>query len=428
MNKKVPLTDMACNTRTIDPLNKGLGWMTEPLTQDKAVQKGWDLLGDDLSLPAAVINLDKLQHNIHWMQRFADARGAKLAPHGKTTMAPKLFSMQIDAGAWGITLATAQQTQVAYAHGVHRVLMANQLVGRQNMEKIASFVRDPDFDYYCLIDSAENVRQLGEFFQMKQQRLQVLVELGMKDGRAGVRRPEQLHAVLEEIHRWKEHIALCGIEVYEGISNDETQVRAFLKQAVSVTEQVAKGKHFSRERPILSGAGSAWYDIVAQVFSNEKLVPEAEIVLRPGCYVTHDAGSYKAAQQRIDERDIVAKGMQPSLQPALQIWAYVHSVPEQTKAIIGLGKRDAAFDSGLPTPALYLPCGSRSPVHAPSHWKLTRMMDQHAYMEIAADDPLHVGDRIVFDISHPCLTFDKWRYLAIVDSEFRVVDMIETFF
>ncbi len=75
-----------------------------------------------------------------WMQRFVDAYGLKLAPHGKTTMIPKLFERQIAAGAWGITVATAQQALVAYEHGIRRVLMANQLVGKANMAMIARSV------------------------------------------------------------------------------------------------------------------------------------------------------------------------------------------------------------------------------------------------------------------------------------------------
>jgi len=69
-------------------------------------------------------------------------------------MAPRLFEMQLQAGAWGITLATAHQTLVAYAHGVRRVLMANQLVGKENMAIVARFLKDPGFEYYCLVDSA----------------------------------------------------------------------------------------------------------------------------------------------------------------------------------------------------------------------------------------------------------------------------------
>ena len=90
------------------------------------------------------------------MQKFIDAYGVRLAPHGKTAMSPRLFKMQLDSGAWGITLATAHQTAVAYAHGVRRVLMANQLVGKENMGIVARLLRDPEFEFYCLVDSAAN--------------------------------------------------------------------------------------------------------------------------------------------------------------------------------------------------------------------------------------------------------------------------------
>jgi D-serine dehydratase len=56
------------------------------------------------------------------------------------------------------------------------------------------------------------------------------------------------------------------------------------------------------------------------------------------------------------------------------------------------------------------------------------MMDQHAYLHIDEGDDIRVGDMIGFDISHPCLTFDKWRWLPIVDAQYSVVDVVQTFF
>ena len=55
-------------------------------------------------------------------------------------------------------------------------------------------------------------------------------------------------------------------------------------------------------------------------------------------------------------------------------------------------------------------------------------MDQHAYLAIQPGDDLRVGDMLGFDICHPCLTFDKWRSLLVVDSAYNVVDIIWTFF
>lgn len=402
--------------------------MDRSLSPNDITSLRWHLLHEDLSLPTAVLYEDRLVHNLKWMQEFVAAYGVKLAPHGKTTMAPKLFLRQLQAGAWGITLATAPQTRVAFEHGVRRVLMANQLVGRENMGIIARLLEDPQFEFFCLVDSPQQVESLGSFFGARGQRLNVLIELGVEGGRTGVRNRTQLRELLGELSRWREPISLCGVEVYEGILNEESSIRSFLQNALDVTSDVAQEGRFDRSPIILSGAGSSWYDVVADVFSKAELGQLLEVVLRPGCYATHDVGIYRDAQQQIRSRNPVAQSMGSGLLPALQLWAYVQSVPETNRAIIALGKRDAAFDAGLPVPALCYRPGLPEPIVAPGEWKLIKMMDQHAYLHISDGDDIRVGDMIGFDISHPCLTFDKWHYLLVLDSGYRVIDVVETFF
>ena len=409
-------------------LNKVIGVLDRDLSVDEVPQLGWNLLREDVSLPAAIISAEKLDHNLKWMQAFAAAYGVKLAPHGKTTMAPRLFQRQIDAGAWGITLATAHQSRVAYEHGTRRVLMANQLVGKQNMATVAQMLEDADFEFHCLTDSAENTDQLGTFFRERGLRLNLLVELGVEGGRTGVRTREQLDSVLEALSHWPKTLILSGLEIYEGVLSDGLAIHSYLHQALDTARELVRARRFQREPVILSGAGSSWYDVVADLFSTADIGAPTEIVLRPGCYVTHDVGAYRTAQQRILNQNPIAQQMQPALEPALQIWAYVQSIPERNLSIIGMGKRDVAFDAGLPTPALHYRPGWPHSVTAPAAWALVRIMDQHAFLQIHAGDDIHVGDMIGFDISHPCLTFDKWRYLSVVDSSYRVIDIVETFF
>ena len=413
---------------SIDPLNKGIGLFDQPLAHEEVASLGWNLLNEDICLPAAVLYEDKLRHNIDWMRRFIRAYGVNLAPHGKTTMAPRLFEMQIEAGAWGITVATAHHALVAYRHGVRRVLLANQLVGRQNMTLIAQLLRDPGFTFYCLVDSAEQIDPLGAFFAGQGLCLNVLFELGVTGGRSGLRNDEQMRSALEALARWSLSLALCGVELYEGVLSEEGAIRAFLQRAVETARTLAAEGRFRRSPFLLSGAGSAWYDVVAEVFAGADFGKDAEIVLRPGCYLTHDVGAYRLAQERILAANPVARQVGGNLVTALHIWAHVQSRPEPRRAIVGLGRRDAAFDSGLPVPALHYRPGQKEPLPPPAHWKLAKIMDQHAYLDLAADDDLHIGDMIAFDIAHPCLTFDKWRILPLLDSEYRVVDLIQTFF
>src|SRR5476651_2401035 len=367
---------------TIDPFGKGLGMVPGVSVHlVDAARLDWNLLDEDVSLPAAVLYADRIEHNLKWMQAFVAEYGVKLAPHGKTTMAPQLFRRQLEAGAWGITLATAHQVRAAYRGGVHRVLMANQLVGKRNMGMIAELLTDPNLEFHCLVDSADNVDQLGTFFSDVNKQVNVLLELGVAGGRTGIRDDAQRDGVLAAIARWPDAVKLTGVELYEGVLQDESKVRAFLQNAVDVTRALVADGKIERKPAILSGAGSAWYDVVADEFAKANS-DAIEVILRPGCYLTHDVGVYKKAQNEIFARNPIAKKMGEGLKPALQLWAYVQSIPEPDRVIIGLGKRDAAFDAGM----------------------------------------------IAFDISHPCLTFDKWRQILVVDTKYRVKEVIETSF
>jgi D-serine dehydratase len=395
-----------------------------------AARLEWNLLNEDVSLPAAVLYADRVEHNLNWMQAFVAEYGVKLAPHGKTTMAPQLFRRQLETGAWGITLATAHQVRAAYHGGVSRVLMANQLVGRRNMMMVAELLSDPDFEFFCLVDSVDGVEQLGQFFTSVKKPLQVLLELGVVGGRTGVRDEAQRNAVLEAIARYPDVLKLAGVELYEGVLKEEHEVREFLQSAVAVTRALLDEGRFDRTPAILSGAGSAWYDVVAEEFVKASETGKVEVVLRPGCYLTHDVGIYRKAQTDIFARNPVAKKMGEGLLPALQLWAYVQSIPEPDRAIIGLGKRDSAFDAGLPEPARHYRPGNPAPrdIAASEGWEVFGLMDQHAYLRIPAGADVKVGDMIAFDISHPCLTFDKWRQVLVLDSAYRVTEVIETFF
>jgi D-serine dehydratase len=435
----------------VDLSGKGIGAAPEDTPLAHIAQLGWNLLHEDISLPVAVLSRDALDHNLRWMQRFIEAYRVDLAPHGKTTMCPALFEQQLRAGAWGITLATASQARAAYRHGVRRILMANQLVGKQNMAIVSDLLRDPRLEFFCLVDSPEGVDQLGRFFSERRQRIEVLLELGENGGRTGVRDERSEAAVLAALARWRDTISLAGVEVYEGVLPNEPAIREFLQRAVATVARLAAEGHFAsvgtpgtRDRVILTGAGSSWFDVVAEEFSRADVATSVplQIVLRPGCYLTHDIGAYRDAQLRMTSANVVVQQLGDGLRPALHVWAYIHSRPEPELTIVGLGKRDAAFDAGLPVPALhYRPAAATAagpttatmppaslPTRAPANWTLTRIMDQHAYMKVPANADLRVGDMVAFDISHPCLTWDKWRQVALIDRDYRVVELMQTYF
>ncbi|MBD0702410.1 amino acid deaminase [Pseudomonas sp. Fig-3] len=397
-----------------------------------AVEKGAAQAGDhllrDISLPALVLHRQALEHNIGWMQKFVTDSGAELAPHGKTSMTPALFRRQLEAGAWGLTLATAVQTRAAYAHGVRRVLMANQLVGTPNMALIADLLADPAFEFHCMVDHPDNVAELGAFFASRGAKLNVMIEYGVVGGRCGCRTEAEVLALAEAIGA-QPALALTGIEGYEGVIHGDhaiSGIRAFAASLVGLAVQLQDNGAFAIDKPIITASGSAWYDLIAESFEARNAHGRFLSVLRPGSYVAHDHGIYKEAQCCVLER---RSDLHEGLRPALEVWAHVQSLPEPGFAVIALGKRDVAYDAGLPVPLKRYQPGSDSIAGQDlAGCKVTAVMDQHAFMTVATGVELRVGDIISFGTSHPCLTFDKWRVACLVDEQLRVVESMETCF
>ncbi|MEE4753851.1 amino acid deaminase [Pseudomonas alliivorans] len=395
---------------------------------DKGLARPGDSLVSDVSLPALVIHQPALDHNIRWMQTFVTNSGAELAPHGKTSMVPALFRRQIEEGAWGMTLATAVQTQAAYAHGVRRILMANQLVGQPNMALIAELLADSTFEFHCMVDHPDNVAALGKFFGERGLRLNVMIEYGVPGGRCGCRTEAQVLELADAVLA-QPSLALTGIEGYEGVIHGDhaiSGIKAFAASLVRLAVELQDEGAFALDRPIVTASGSAWYDLIAEAFDAQAVRERFLSVLRPGSYVVHDHGIYKDAQCCVLDR---RAELSEALRPALEVWAHVQSMPEPGFAVIAMGKRDVAYDAGLPNPlrrykAHVMPASGDDV----SNCKVTAVMDQHAFMTVAPGCELKVGDIIAFGTSHPCLTFDKWRSGCLVDDDLRVIEPFSTYF
>ncbi|NOI98495.1 amino acid deaminase [Vibrio kanaloae] len=405
--------------------------LTEKGQKGRAVSQSengiYRLVDEDISLPVAIIKQSALTNNLNWMQSFADHHQVKLSPHGKTSMTPAFFRQQLENGAWGITVATPAQAEVAAMAGAKRIIMANQLVGKTNMAIVEQLISEFDVDFYCCVDSSVNVQQLNQYFANTKQKLKVLIEFGVPGGRCGCRSPQEVLELAQTIQDTPA-LSFAGIEVYEGVihgDNAEQDIRTFLKQALTSVESLASDGLIAGQ-PIITGAGSAWYDVVAECLAN---LTDYLAIIRPGCYAIHDTGIYLDAQSKVLQRAQANQGyaceLGGDLESALEVWAYVISRPEPTKLVVGLGKRDVAFDAGLPIAERGYRNGEAISVKGLT---ATAVMDQHTFVETEGSSEIEVGDMIAFSTSHPCLTFDKWRYIAISDDEHQVSHWVETCF
>lgn len=413
----------------LGPWLKGFPALQPPLPLADVARRGWTLHA--LATPLAVVRQQALTHNIAWMQAFAAQRGVQLAPHGKTTMSPQLFQRQLEAGAWGLTFANVHQLRVGLAAGARRALIANQLISAAELAQLLDLRRrHPGLELAFFVDSQAQLDLLAKHWAglgAGEARVDVLIELGTS--RCGLREHGPALALARAL---KTHPALRlrGIGFYEGLQakGESEPDRALMRQWQARIEALlsdieADGLLDADARPLwLSGGGSALFDLVAPVLAGK---PERLGLLRSGCYICHDHEHYGRYMRLMDERMGTTL---PSLQPALEVWTQVLSCPEPGLALLNAGRRDVSFDAGWPLPVWHLQGAER--MKAPAGWRVTGLNDQHAYLRwdpTECDGPA-VGERVALGPSHPCTTFDKWGWMAVVDEDDRVVDAITTQF
>jgi D-serine dehydratase len=421
----------------IDDSFKGFPPAAQPVKLGEIGKQGWNLLKGDLPFPAAVLKTSALEHNSRWMDRFRKEQGVELCPHGKTTMSPHLFQRQLADGAWGITVATTQQLRIARSYGVSRVIMANQLVDPQGIRYVlAEMKRDSNFEFYCLVDSPASVQRLAEIAKTANvgRPLRLLLEGGVVGGRTGCRTLDQAAAVAKAVMAAQPHVILRGVEGFEGIMDGTSEerankVRAFVDFLGAIAKRGIAENWFGAGEVIATAGGSAEFDIVADAWRNGDFGAPVKVVLRSGCYLTHDSGLYEDRFHDIQKRGIASSALANNgPKAALEVWALVQSIPEPGLAFVTMGKRDVSFDVSLPVPIAWSPAGSLTAEAMPKGNSIIKLNDQHGYLKGPADAPWKVGDRVAFGVSHPCTTFDRWQLIYLVDDAYNVTGAIRTFF
>jgi D-serine deaminase-like pyridoxal phosphate-dependent protein len=407
---------------SIDGSTKGFPAVDEPVRITDVPDLGWTF--DDLRPPVMVLREEALAHNEALMASYCAAHGVAIAPHGKTTMAPQLWERQLGAGAWGITAASVGQARVMTEAGIDRILIANEVVDPIAIAWLARRAAN-GHPVWSWVDSTRGIDLLEDGAQATRgtSPLPVLVELGHAGGRTGARSVDEAFELAARVDR-SSGLSLAGVTGYEGtICRDRTSgcldaIRAFLDDLRALAARVIEAG-LGRDL-LLSAGGSAYFDLVVERLTGWPADANVTVVLRSGCYLTHDAGHY----ERLSPFDDAP--WERRFHPAIEVWGHVLSVPEPDLAIVGLGRRDVPFDIDLPMPrwrrtqdGATADLGGRAVV--------TALNDQHAFCRIEPG-AVEVGDRVGCAISHPCSAFDRWRAIPVLTEDDRVIAAVATYF
>src|SRR5262245_49007800 len=291
---------------------------------------GWNVLADDLPFPVALLKHSALGHNIAWSQHFARERGIDLAPHGKTTMSPQLFRRQLDAGAWGLTVANVTQLAIAVAAGARRTLIANQVLADADLAAIEALrAAHRGLRVVFLVDSIAQLALIESWCAAHAGAapFEGMLEVGVPGGRTGCRTHDEALALARRLHA-SAVVQLVGIECYEGLGakgrteDDVPYARALMDRVEAIARQVEREALFDADEVLMSAGGSAIFDLVAGRLKPDLGRPVRGL-LRSGCYVTHDHGNYGRMLAAVAQRC----GCESTLQPALEVWTFVQSCP-----------------------------------------------------------------------------------------------------
>jgi D-serine deaminase-like pyridoxal phosphate-dependent protein len=386
---------------------------------------------DQMSTPLLTVDRAALDSNVSVMADWARSAGVHLAPHGKTTMAPQVWAQQLDAGAWGITLATPWQVQLARSFGVGRILLANEIVDPPALVWLAAELdTDPSFEFFCWADSVQTVELMDRALESTPngRPINVIVELGGPRGRTGARSTQVAFDVAAAIDR-SARLTLAGVGGYEGaLAHDRepaglSAVRTYLDRLARLHREFAADGRYGADAIVTAG-GSAYQDVVVDHLGG--LIDEegTSVVVRSGAYVIHDDGFFAGISPLTPGR------VERPLRSAMHGWARTLSRPEPELALLDAGKRDLPFDEGLPVPQRI--AGADTDVLDKA--EITELNDQHAFLRMPGGkvDDVPVGTVVRLGLSHPCTAFDKWRLVPVVDdadaANPHIVDLIHTFF
>lgn len=366
--------------------------------------------------PQMRLNVDALDHNIRVMADWCKTKDVALAPHVKTTMSAPVIERQRAAGATTVTVATVDQAQTVLGWGHHSVLIANQVVDPFGLRRLRAWLEeDSARRIRCFVDSPEGVDAAEQIFAGHGPTLPVLLDIGAQGGRTGVRSLADARRLAARVNQ-ASGLRLVGIAGYEGVAPNNR-----IEETVAVVDDHCRRVRdvymdvaalFETETPVYSMGGSAFPDRVVEFLPTDNDVPGTVRLLRSGCYVTHDHGTYRRVSPV------------PGLIPAVSIRAVVLSVPEEGMAVIGAGKRDLPYDADLPV--LLSGHDSAGTPKNDIAGSVDKLYDHHAVLTGVAG--LRVGDLVDLGISHPCSAFDRWPDFLVTDNTGEAVEVWRTEF
>ena len=336
----------------------------------------------NLETPCIVVDQEKLNNNIKRMQELSKGHGCVLRPHIKTHKSIEIATMQIKAGAMGITCAKTSEAEVMAYGGIDDIFIAYPLVGVAKLDRAMRLAKKLK-RLILAVDSHSGAKALSRAAQEQAVNCEVRLEIDSGLQRTGVLADEAVD--LAEAVFALPNLQLSGLYTFKGMLHKSKPTLDYEKAALEECTLLAEVSNSLARRGIKIKDLSAGSTPTGLACAATGLVNE----IRPGTYVFYD--QMCLAQAVCEEKDIAAK-----------IITTVVSCPTPTYAVIDGGSKTFPTDIALNQAPINL--HSYAYVQGRADLRLDRMNEEHGVLRSFDGSPtgLQVGDVLELVPTHIC--------------------------
>jgi D-serine deaminase-like pyridoxal phosphate-dependent protein len=336
---------------------------------------------DDLDTPCLLIDLDALEHNLRLIAETYRDSTCKMRAHIKNLKSPILAHLQMRAGGTvgGVCAAKVAEAEVMVEGGINDILIANQVVARDKIERLCALAKHADIK--VAIDDPRNLQELSEVAQARGVTIGVVIEVDTSMHRAGVRQISQA-VNLAKLATILRGIAFKGIMSHQtipGRPNKETRLiegRRYIQMCLDVKDAIE-----AAGIPVeIVSSGESWtYDVAKDI---------------PG--VTEVEGGTYALMSH-------SYSYMREFQIAAKILGTITSAPRPGVAIGDVGMRALAAPGGVLPVVEGMPGVTVEALHP-----------EHIVLRTDGTTPLKVGDKFFLHSGQQDIMVNRWdQYIGV---------------
>ena len=288
---------------------------------------------DAIDTPALLLDLDAFEANLDAMARHVAGTGVALRPHAKTHKSSTIARLQVARGAVGACVQKVGEAEALVWGGVGSVLLSNEVWGETKLRRLMGLTRLAEV--MVCVDDADQVWALEQAAEACNTRIDVLVEIDVGQGRCGIA-PGAPAAALAERVAHSTRLGFAGLQAYHGraqhLRSDAERAAAIAQAAEAVRQTLSALAERGLHAKIVSGGGTGAFahELAAGVWTE----------LQVGSYALMDADYAR-------NQDSAGRPVRDFAQ-ALFVLATVISAPAPGRAVLDVGHKGVAIDSGLP--------------------------------------------------------------------------------